>query len=48
MNQIFSYIVFGIMAVIGGGASVFLTVSLPVVVIFKIYRMIRYGYKITD
>ena len=48
MNQIFSYIVFGIMAVIGGGASVFLTVSLPGVVIFKIYRMIRYGYKITD
>ena len=48
MNQIFSYIVFGIMAVIGGGASVFLTASLPAVVIFKIYRMIRYGYKITD
>lgn len=48
MNQIFSYIIFGIMAIMGGGTSLFLVISLPAVIIWKIYRKIRYGYKITD
>ena len=48
MNQIFSYILFGIMAIMGGGTSLFLVVSLPAVIIWKIYRKIKYGYKITD
>ena len=48
MNQIFSYIVFGIMAIMGGGTSLFLVISLPAVIIWKIYRKIKYGYKITD
>lgn len=48
MNQVFSYIIFGIMVIMGGGTSLFLVISLPVIIIWKIYRKIRYGYKITD
>lgn len=48
MTQMFFYIIFGIMAVMGGGTSLFLVISLPVVIIWKIYRKIKYGYKITD
>ena len=48
MNQILSYIVFGIMAVMGGGSSLIMVISLPVVILWKFYRKIRYGYKITD
>lgn len=48
MKQIFSYLIFGIMAIMGGGTSLFFVISLPAVIIWKIYRKIRYGYKITD
>lgn len=48
MKQIFLYVLFGIMAIMGGGTSLFLVISLPAVIIWKIYRKIRYGYKITD
>ena len=48
MNQIFLYIIVGIMAIMGGGTSLYLVISLPAVIIWKIYRKIKYGYKITD
>lgn len=48
MNQIFSYFIFGIMAIMGGGSSLFIVISLPATIIWKIYRKIKYGYKITD
>ena len=48
MDQIFYYLVFGIMAIMGGGTSIVLVISLPAVIIWKIYRKIKYGYKITD
>lgn len=48
MNQIFSYIIFGVMAIMGGGTSLFLVISLPVVLIWKMYRKIKYDYKVTD
>lgn len=48
MDQIFFYLVFGIMAIMGGGTSIVLIISLPAVIIWKIYRKIKYGYKITD
>ena len=41
-----------ILMVIGGGAGVitilYLLVSFPAVIIWKIYRKFRYGYKLTD
>ena len=48
MKQIFSYLIFGIMAIMGGRTSLFLAISLPVVIVWKIYRKIRYGYIVTD
>ena len=48
MKQILSYIIFAIFAVMGGSTSLFLIISLPAVIIQKIYRRIRYGTKITD
>lgn len=48
MNQIISYLIIGIMAIVGGGPTLYLLVSLPAVIIWKIYRKVKYGYKITD
>ncbi len=48
MNLIFGYLVFGFMILLGGIPSVFLVVALPVIIVWKIYRKIKYGYKITD
>ena len=48
MNQIVTYIIFILMAIIGGGSSLVLLISLPAMIIWKIYRKIRYGYRITD
>lgn len=48
MDQISLYIIFGIMAVMGIVSSLYIVISLPAIILWKIYRMIRYGYKITD
>ena len=48
MNQIISYLIIGILAIVGGGPTLYLLVSLPAVIIWKIYRKVKYGYKITD
>ncbi|MBO6133295.1 MAG: hypothetical protein J6P05_03060 [Lachnospiraceae bacterium] len=48
MNQIILYVIFGIMAIMGGGSSLFMVVALPAVIIWKIYRHFKYGCKITD
>lgn len=48
MNQIVTIIFVIFMAIIGGGSTIFLVISLPAVIIWKIYRKFRYGYKLTD
>lgn len=48
MNQVFSMIAFVIMAIVGGGTTLYLLISFPAVIIWKIYRKIKFGYKITD
>ena len=48
MDQLLSYILFAIMAILGGIPTVFLVVSIPVIIAWKIYRKIRFGYKLTD
>ena len=48
MNQLVTWILFILMILVGGGVSLYLVVSLPVVIIWKIYRCIHYGYKFTD
>ena len=41
-----------ILMIIGGGAgvitSLYLLISFPAVIIWKIYRKLRYGYKLTQ
>ena len=48
MNQIFSVVIFAVMALMGGGSSLFMLISIPAVIGWKIYRMVRYGYRFTD
>ena len=48
MNQVIGMIFFVITAILGGGSSLFMLFGIPVVIVWKIYRRIRYGYKITD
>lgn len=48
MNNVVTIISFVTMAIMGGVSSLYLVISLPVVIIWKIYRKIRYGYKLTD
>ncbi len=48
MDQLLSYILFAIMAIIGGIPTVFLVLSIPVIIVWKVYRKIRFGYKLTD
>lgn len=48
MKDILTFIFLGFMVIIGGGTSLYLIISLPAVIVWKIYRKIRYGYKITD
>lgn len=48
MNQIFTIILLIIMGLVGGLSSIFLVISLPAVIIWKIYRKIKFGYKLTD
>lgn len=48
MNQFFVTVYFIIMLIIGGGATLYLILALPATIIWKIYRCIKCGYKITD
>ena len=48
MSNIFTIAALVIMGVLGGFSSLYVLISLPALVIWKIYRKIRYGYKITE
>ncbi|MBQ9437747.1 MAG: hypothetical protein IJU50_05395 [Lachnospiraceae bacterium] len=48
MSQIISYVLFAVMAIMGGGTTLLLLITLPGLIIWKIYRCIKYGYKIID
>lgn len=48
MDQLYSNIIFAIMAIMGGGSSLLIVILLPMTIIWKLYRKIRYGYKMTD
>ena len=36
-----------ILMIIGGVSSLYIALSFPAVIVWKIYRKIRYGYKLT-
>ncbi|MBR1703302.1 MAG: hypothetical protein IJ716_15355 [Lachnospiraceae bacterium] len=48
MNQIVAMIMLVFMAVVGGGSTIAMVIGIPGMIIWKIYRKIRYGYKLTD
>ena len=48
MSNIFVFVIMALMGILGGFSSIYVLVSLPAIIIWKIYRKIRYGYKITD
>jgi hypothetical protein len=48
MKDIILYVVIILMGIMGGGASIYILVSLPAMLIWKIYRKIRYGYSMFD
>lgn len=48
MNEVMTWIMFILMAIMGGTTTIYLIIALPAVIIWKIYRAIRYGYKLTD
>ncbi len=48
MKEIITYIGVIVMGILGGGASIYILVSLPAMLIWKLYRKIRYGYSMFD
>lgn len=48
MNEITAWIMFILMAIMGGTTTLYLLIAFPAVFIWKVYRAIRYGYKLTD
>ena len=48
MKDIILYVVIALMGIMGGDASIYILVSLPAMLIWKIYRKIRYGYGMFD
>lgn len=48
MNNIFGTIIIGTMVLAGVIPTLYILVSLPAIIIWKIFRKIRYGCKITD
>ena len=48
MEKILMYILIFIMAVFGGVSSFVVLLAVPGMIIYKVYRKIRYGFKLTD
>lgn len=48
LTKIFGYILLVVMGFMGGVSTLALVISLPSILIWKIYRKIKYRYKITD
>ncbi|MGN0245787.1 MAG: hypothetical protein ACI4DK_07460 [Lachnospiraceae bacterium] len=48
MSNILTMVMLVIMGIVGGLSSIVLVLSFPAVLIWKIYRKIRYGYSLYD
>ena len=42
MNNLFTYLLIIFMALLGGDSTVFVVLALPVTIIYKIYRKVKY------
>lgn len=48
MPSIVTYLMVAVMGIVGGLTSLYLLVSIPVLLVWKIYRKIKYGYSLYD
>ena len=48
MSDILIYLIILFMAVLGGGSTIYVVCSLPVVIIYKIHRKTKYGENLCD
>ncbi len=48
MPSIVIYLMVAVMGIVGGLTSLYLLVSIPVLLVWKIYRKIKYGYSLYD
>lgn len=48
MNQIFITLITILFGIIGGGATIYLTISIPAVIVYKIVRSIKYKISLYD
>ena len=48
MAKIIAMIFMTFFSIFGGGATIFLVLSFPAILIWKLYRVVKYGYKFTD
>ena len=46
MNNPFIYLIIIFMAVLGGGSTIYVVLALPVTIIYKIYRKIKFNESI--
>lgn len=48
MSSIVTYLMVAVMGIVGGLTSLYLLVSIPVLLVWKIYRKIKYGCSLYD
>lgn len=48
MPSAITYLLVGLMGIMGGLTSIYLLIGIPALIVWKIYRKIRYGYSLFD
>ena len=48
MTKIISYMLIPIMAITGSVTTIYVLVAIPATLVWKLYKKIRYGKKMTD
>ncbi len=48
IGNILTYLMFGFMCIVGGGSTLYLVIAMPAVIIWKLYRWIRYREGLMD
>lgn len=48
MSQIFITLITILFGIIGGGATIYLTISIPAVIVYKIVRSVKYKISLYD
>ena len=46
MNNVLIYIILGLMVLCGGLSSIYVLISIPTVIVWKLYRKVKFGERI--